>query len=60
MSACVQHGRGETCRFFTMKRDRTSDLPFAIFVRDTFRQALLSTSNPVNVNSNSPRIEKRR
>jgi hypothetical protein len=37
-------GGGEerkTCRFLAMKRDRAGDLPFAILVRDTFRQTLL-------------------
>jgi len=31
----------KTCHFLAMKRDRAGDLPFAILVRDTFRQTLL-------------------
>lgn len=31
----------ETCHFLAVKRDRAGDLPFAILVRDTFRQTLL-------------------
>jgi len=52
---CKQHrelegGEGEeTCRFLAMKRDRAGDLPFSIFVGDTFRQSLLQTKTKIQI-----------